>query len=131
LGVENSTDRDEVVLSYVSRELVTRRGTAVVSSGGTIVAEAVASIEEKESVGVEDEGPLSSLGEGPIEVVSIAVACVADGHNKASAKTGSGFAHIAAADSRPNAVGALAEAHVSVTFSKNTGVASSWLGRGG
>jgi hypothetical protein len=72
LGVEDSTERNDVVLSYVLGELVTKGGTTVVSSGDEGVAKAVEIGEEKEAAGVEDEWPSSLLGEEPIEVVNIA-----------------------------------------------------------
>jgi hypothetical protein len=54
IGLEHSTERD---VTFVSGELETEGGAAVVSSGKVAVAEAIVGIEEKEPVGVEQKGP--------------------------------------------------------------------------
>jgi hypothetical protein len=68
VGVEDSTERD---VSLESRELVAKKGTAVVFSGEATVAKAVASTEDKEPVGVVDKGPSSLVEAKRIEVVSM------------------------------------------------------------
>ena len=76
MGVEDPTERD---VPFVSGELVTEVGTAVVYSGEAVVVEAVVGSEEKEHVGVVDKGPSSLSGVERMEAVSITAAGAASG----------------------------------------------------
>jgi hypothetical protein len=76
MGVEDPTERD---VPFVSCELVTEGGTAVVSSGEAAVVEAVVGSEEKEQVGVVDKGPSSLSG---VVVSNTVYVLVADSYCK-------------------------------------------------
>jgi hypothetical protein len=68
MGADDSTERD---VTFVSCELVTEGGTAVVSSWEADVAKAIVGNEETEHVGVVDKGLSSLVGVERIEVVNI------------------------------------------------------------